>query len=175
MRAYYRSYGLPVNLSYCSNYYGPYQYPEKLIRVVITSALACKPIPVYGDGRNIRDWLFVEDHRQAIERILQDGVSAETYNIGGESEIDNLDLVGRLCAALDEIRPGTISSGYRSLIKFVSDRPGHDQRYAMNITKIRTLLEWHPRVSLDEGLRRTVARYLDRPRVQLSSASRNKP
>jgi dTDP-glucose 4,6-dehydratase len=162
VRAYHRTYGLPVSLSNCSNNYGPYQFPEKLIPVVITQALAGQAIPVYGDGKNIRDWLFVADHCEAIGRILEAGVSGETYNIGGESEISNIDLVGRICVLLDELRPGALSGGYRSLIKFVTDRPGHDRRYAMDIRKIRTQLGWRPRTSLDDGLRRTVAWYLDR-------------
>ncbi|HVA55570.1 MAG TPA: dTDP-glucose 4,6-dehydratase [Gammaproteobacteria bacterium] len=162
VRAYHRTYGLPVTLSNCSNNYGPYQYPEKLIPVVITNALAGRPIPVYGDGNNVRDWLFVEDHCHAIERILQDGVIGETYNIGGESEINNLDLVGRICEILDKMRPTARPGGYKSLIKFVNDRPGHDRRYAMNITKINIQLGWNPRVTLDVGLQRTVTWYLNK-------------
>jgi len=162
VRAYHRTYGLPVTLSNCSNNYGPYQYPEKLIPVVITNALAGRPIPVYGDGNNVRDWLFVEDHCEAIDRILQDGVIGETYNIGGESEINNIKLVGRICEILNEMRPIARSGGYKSLIKFVNDRPGHDQRYAMNITKINTQLGWNPRVTLEVGLQRTVTWYLNK-------------
>ena len=162
VRAYHRTYGLPVTLSNCSNNYGPYQYPEKLIPVVITNALAARPIPVYGDGNNVRDWLFVEDHCEAIECILHEGVIGETYNIGGESEINNLGLVGRICEILDEMRPTVRPGGYKSLIKFVNDRPGHDRRYAMNITKINTQLGWNPRVTLDVGLQRTVTWYLNK-------------
>ena len=162
VRAYHRTYSLPVTLSNCSNNYGPYQYPEKLIPVVITNALAARPIPVYGDGNNVRDWLFVEDHCEAIECILHEGVIGETYNIGGESEINNLSLVGRICEILDEMRPTVRPGGYKSLIKFVNDRPGHDRRYAMNITKINTQLGWNPRVTLDVGLQRTVTWYLNK-------------
>ena len=162
VRAYHRTYGLRVTLSNCSNNYGPYQYPEKLIPVVITNALAARPIPVYGDGNNVRDWLFVEDHCEAIGRILQEGVIGETYNIGGESEINNINLVNRICEILNEIRPITRSGGYKSLIKFVNDRPGHDRRYAMNITKINTQLGWNPRVTLEVGLQRTVTWYLNK-------------
>lgn len=161
MRIYHRTYDLPVTLSNCSNNYGPYQYPEKLIPVVITNALTTRPIPVYGDGKNVRDWLFVEDDCEALERILQDRVIGEIYNIGGESEINNPELVGRICEILNEMRAITRLDDYKSLIKFVNDRPGHDRRYAMNITKIQTQLGWKPRVTLDIGLQRTVAWYLN--------------
>ncbi len=162
VRAYHRTYGLPVTLSNCSNNYGPYQYPEKLIPVVINQALAGRAIPVYGDGKNVRDWLYVEDHCQALDRISQDGKIGETYNIGGESEINNIELVGRICEILTKMRPMKRSGGYKSLIEFVNDRPGHDRRYAMNITKINTQLGWKPRVKLDLGLQRTVNWYLSK-------------
>ncbi|MGA9853980.1 MAG: dTDP-glucose 4,6-dehydratase [Gammaproteobacteria bacterium] len=163
VRAYHKTYGLPITLSNCSNNYGPYQYPEKLIPVVINQALAGRPIPVYGDGKNVRDWLYVEDHCQALDSILRDGKIGETYNIGGESEVSNIALVGHICVILNKMRPMKQSGGYKSLIEFVKDRPGHDRRYAMDITKIQTRLGWEPRIKLDLGLQHTVNWYLNKP------------
>lgn len=160
-RAYFHTYGLPVTLSNCSNNYGPYQFPEKLIPLMILNALAGKPLPVYGDGRQIRDWLYVEDHCQAIHCILRDGRPGETYNIGGGNQPYNLDLVRRLCALLDEFHPA--GAPHARLITHVPDRPGHDRRYAMDITKIQSELGWAPRHDLESGLRLTVRWYLEHP------------
>lgn len=159
VRAYYHTHGLPVTISNCSNNYGPYQFPEKLIPLMILNALAGKPLPVYGDGQQIRDWLFVQDHCQAIHAILTAGKPGETYNIGGGNQPANLTIVETICDLLDELQPG---SAHRALIRFVTDRPGHDRRYAMDITKIRHTLGWEPRHSLAEGLRLTVQWYLSR-------------
>ncbi|HEX8990592.1 MAG TPA: dTDP-glucose 4,6-dehydratase [Anaerolineales bacterium] len=160
-RAYHHTYGLPVTISNCSNNYGPYQFPEKLIPLMIANAQSGKPLPVYGDGQQIRDWLFVEDHCEAIHRILRDGRSGETYNIGGGNQPANLTIVETICDLLDELQPGGAS--HRELIQFVTDRPGHDRRYAMDITKIRRDLGWEPRHTLGDGLRTTVAWYLAHP------------
>lgn len=160
VRAYHRTYGLPVTLSNCSNNYGPYQYPEKLIPVVINQALAGRPIPIYGDGKNVRDWLYVEDHCTALELILENGKHGEIYNVGGNCERDNLALVKVLCALLDEFCPGSPNQPHAKLITYVKDRLGHDFRYAMDITKIRRGLGWQPNESLETGLRKTVQWYL---------------
>ena len=175
-RAWQRTYGLPVIISNCSNNYGPNQFPEKLIPLVILRALAGKPIPVYGKGENIRDWLYVGDHAQALLRILHEGRPAETYNIGGETEMSNLGLVKKLCSLLDELSPRPEGT-YADLIRFVTDRPGHDRRYAMNIDKIRRELGWQPATTLSDGLRQTVRWYLDnedwwRPLVESRQATR---
>ncbi len=156
VRAYFHTYGLPVTITNCSNNYGPYQFPEKLIPLMILNALVGKPLPVYGDGQQVRDWLFVEDHCEAIFRVLQAGRPGETYNVGGENQPANLDLVRQLCALLDEFDPGREHAG---LIQMVADRPGHDRRYAMDIAKIRSELGWQPRHDLQTGLRETVAWY----------------
>lgn len=159
VRAWLETYGLPVVITNCSNNYGPYHFPEKLIPVVILRALAGEPIPVYGDGKNIRDWLYVEDHADALLTVLANGSVGRTYNIGGENEVTNLDLVRMICKILDEKSPG--AAPYATQIKFVTDRPGHDLRYAIDPTRIRTELGWRPSVSLNEGLELTVQWYLD--------------
>jgi dTDP-glucose 4,6-dehydratase len=159
VRAWAETYGLPVVLTNCSNNYGPFHFPEKLIPVVILNALAGKPIPVYGQGLNIRDWLYVEDHADALLTVLMRGQVGRSYNIGGENEARNIDLVHKICALLDEMRP--TATPHSDLITFVTDRPGHDARYAIDPTRIRTELGWRPSVTLDEGLRRTVRWYLD--------------
>ncbi|HEX7892877.1 MAG TPA: dTDP-glucose 4,6-dehydratase [Terriglobales bacterium] len=161
VRAYFHTYGLPVLTTNCSNNYGPFQFPEKLIPLVILNATSGKPIPVYGDGQNVRDWLFVTDHCEAIRTVLARGRSGETYNIGGRNEIKNLDVVNTICAALDELRPNDPVVPHRNLIKFVTDRPGHDRRYAMDATKIETELGWRPRETFATGIRKTVQWYLD--------------
>ena len=159
VRAYFHTYGLPVLTTNCSNNYGPHQYPEKLIPLMIRNALAGKPLPVYGDGRNVRDWLYVSDHCDALRLVLAKGRPGETYNIGGESERANNEVVRTLCALLDRARPRKAGS-YAELIAFVTDRPGHDRRYAMNIAKIRRELGWQPRESFETGLEKTVQWYL---------------
>jgi dTDP-glucose 4,6-dehydratase len=159
VRAWYHTYGLPVVLSNCSNNYGPYHFPEKLIPVIILNALAGKALPIYGDGSNVRDWLYVEDHAEALLLVLGRGAVGRSYNIGGENERSNLDLVQSLCAILDEMQPKAQGS-YADQITFVPDRPGHDARYAIDPTRIRTELGWRPSVTVEEGLRRTVAWYL---------------
>jgi dTDP-glucose 4,6-dehydratase len=160
VRAWNETYGLPVVLTNCSNNYGPFHFPEKLIPVVILNALAGKPLPIYGNGANIRDWLYVEDHADALLTVLQKGAVGRSYNIGGENERANLDLVKTLCAILDEKRPKA-SGSYADQITFVADRPGHDARYAIDPTRIRTELGWRPSVTVEEGLARTVQWYLD--------------
>ena len=159
VRAWHETYGLPVVLTNCSNNYGPYHFPEKLIPVVILNALAAKPIPVYGAGENVRDWLYVEDHAEALMLVLQQGAVGRSYNIGGENEVRNIDLVRMICAILDTKRPKTGS--YADQIAFVADRPGHDARYAIDPSRIREELGWRPSVTLQEGLERTVQWYLD--------------
>jgi len=162
VRAYRHSYSLPISISNCSNNYGPNQYPEKLIPLVILTAQAGKPLPVYGDGQQIRDWLNVLDHCEAIHKILMNGKLGETYNIGGGNPRTNLAVVETICEMLDELQPsGPVP--HRQLIQFVADRPGHDQRYAMDITKIQNELVWQPRYSLEDGLRATVEWYLSHP------------
>jgi dTDP-glucose 4,6-dehydratase len=158
VRAWAETYGLPTVLTNCSNNYGPFHFPEKLIPVVILKALAGAPIPVYGQGANIRDWLYVEDHADALLTVLTRGATGRSYNIGGENEATNLDLVTKLCAILDERRPG--NRPYAEQIAFVADRPGHDLRYAIDPTRIRTELGWRPSVTLDQGLARTVDWFL---------------
>ncbi len=159
VRAWHETYGLPVVLTNCSNNYGPYHFPEKLIPVVILNALAGSEIPVYGKGENIRDWLFVEDHAEALLLVVQKGAVGRTYNIGGENEARNIDLVEMICSILDRLRPG--APPYADLIRFVSDRPGHDLRYAIDPTRIREELGWRPSVTLEQGLEKTVRWYLD--------------
>ncbi|MEM1100066.1 MAG: GDP-mannose 4,6-dehydratase, partial [Pseudomonadota bacterium] len=160
VRAWHETYGLPVVVSNCSNNYGPYHFPEKLIPVVILNALAGTPIPIYGDGSNVRDWLYVEDHADALLTVLEKGALGQSYNIGGENERSNLELVRMLCAILDRLEPRA-EGPYGDLITFVTDRPGHDARYAIDPARIRTELGWRPSVSLEEGLERTVRWYLD--------------
>ena len=159
VRAWHETYGLPVVLTNCSNNYGPFHFPEKLVPVVILNALHGRPIPVYGDGANVRDWLYVEDHADALLLCLEKGAVGRSYNIGGENEARNIDLVRTICAHLDEMRPE--GAPHDRLITFVTDRPGHDRRYAIDPTRIRTELGWRPSVTVEEGLRRTVAWYLD--------------
>ncbi|PIE16834.1 MAG: dTDP-glucose 4,6-dehydratase [Rhodobacterales bacterium] len=159
VRAWHETYGLPVLITNCSNNYGPYHFPEKLIPVVILNALAGKPIPVYGQGINVRDWLYVEDHADALLTVLQRGQIGRTYNIGGENEARNIDIVTRICAILDEKRPK--SAPYSDQITYVQDRAGHDLRYAIDPTRIRTELGWRPSVTLEQGLEKTVQWYLD--------------
>jgi dTDP-glucose 4,6-dehydratase len=159
VRAYHHTYALPTLATNCSNNYGPFQFPEKLIPLMIRNAIAGEPLPVYGDGRNVRDWLYVDDHCAAVRRVLQDGKPGETYNIGGESEFANIDLVRMLCSLLDKARPRK-EGPHAQLISFVKDRPGHDRRYAMDISKIRRELGWRPRESFASGLERTLAWYL---------------
>jgi len=161
VRAYFHTYGLPVLTTNCSNNYGPYQFPEKLIPLMIQNALAGKPLPVYGTGANIRDWLYVEDHCRAIERVLEAGIPGEVYNIGGNNEKTNLEVVHTLCDLLDEMRPESPHGSHRQLIAFVTDRPGHDLRYAIDATKIQSQLGWEPRETFESGLRKTVRWYLD--------------
>lgn len=158
VRAWHETYGLPVVLTNCSNNYGPYHFPEKLVPVVILRALAGEPIPVYGDGGNVRDWLYVEDHADALLLCLQKGQVGRSYNIGGENEATNIDLVRTICAHLDALRPD--GAPHDRLITFVTDRPGHDRRYAIDPSRIRAELGWRPSVTVEEGLRRTVAWYL---------------
>lgn len=161
VRSYFITYGLPVTITNCSNNYGPRQFPEKLIPLMINNALTGKALPIYGDGKNIRDWLFVEDHCEAIWHVINRGRIGETYNIGGGNQPTNLELVQVLCEILDEVKPESSNKPHRSLIQFVEDRPGHDRRYAINIQKIGQELGWEPRKWLGAGLRETVSWYLD--------------
>lgn len=160
VRAWAETYGLPVLLTNCSNNYGPFHFPEKLVPVIILNALAGKPLPIYGDGSNVRDWLYVEDHADALLLVVAKGKLGRSYNIGGENERSNLELVRTLCAILDEKRPKARGS-YADQISFVSDRPGHDARYAIDPSRIRDELGWRPSVTVEEGLARTVQWYLD--------------
>ncbi|MCK0140349.1 dTDP-glucose 4,6-dehydratase [Aliiroseovarius sp. F47248L] len=160
VRAWHETYNLPVVLTNCSNNYGPFHFPEKLVPVIIIKALAGEPLPIYGDGKNIRDWLFVEDHADALLVALKNGKVGASYNIGGENERTNLELVQTLCNILDEFRPRSEGS-YADLITFVQDRPGHDARYAIDPTRIRSELGWKPSVTVEEGLRKTVEWYLE--------------
>lgn len=162
VRAYHHTYGLPVLTTNCSNNYGPYQFPEKLIPLIIVNALAEELLPVYGDGQQVRDWLYVEDHCSAIRRVLEAGRPGQIYNIGGWNEKPNLDIVHTICGLLDTLRPRTAGS-YRDLINFVTDRPGHDRRYAIDARKIEQELGWKPAETFETGIRRTVQWYLDNP------------
>jgi dTDP-glucose 4,6-dehydratase len=159
VRAWYRTYGLPTVLSNCSNNYGPYQFPEKLIPLMALNAVEDKPLPVYGDGSNVRDWLYVEDHARALRMILEKGRAGETYNVGGHGERTNLEVVKAICAVADELAPGPMPR--TELIQFVEDRPGHDKRYAIDATKIERELGWQPVESFESGLRRTMSWYLE--------------
>ena len=161
VRAYHHTFGLPVVTTNCSNNYGPFQFPEKLIPLMILNALEGKPLPVYGDGGNVRDWLFVGDHCSAIRAVLERGRVGETYNIGGNSERKNLDVVTTICDLVDEMRPDAALGSRRRLITFVKDRPGHDRRYAIDASKIARELGWQPAERFESGLRRTVRWYLD--------------
>jgi dTDP-glucose 4,6-dehydratase len=160
VRAWRHTYGLPTLTTNCSNNYGPYQFPEKLLPLVILNALAGKPLPIYGDGKQVRDWLFVEDHCRAIIRVLEAGQPGETYNIGGHNEKANLEVVKTVCAILDGLKPRADGRPYASLIAFVKDRPGHDRRYAIDAGKIGRALGWQPLETFETGLRKTVAWYL---------------
>jgi len=161
VRAYHHTYGLPVLTTNCSNNYGPYHFPEKLIPLMIVNALAGKPLPVYGDGMQIRDWLFVKDHCSAIRRVLEAGRPGETYNVGGWNEKPNIDIVRTVCALLDEMSPRADGKGYAEQVTYVKDRPGHDRRYAIDATKIHRELGWKPAETFETGIRKTVRWYLD--------------
>lgn len=161
VRAYHHTYGLPILTTNCSNNYGPYQFPEKLIPLMIVNGIRGKPLPIYGDGLNVRDWLYVGDHCAAIRVVLANGRIGETYNIGGNSEKSNLEVVGAVCAALDELHPGSPTVPHDSLVTFVKDRPGHDRRYAIDASKIRQKLGWQPSQNFSAGIRETVKWYLD--------------
>ena len=161
VRAYHHTYGLPVLTTNCSNNYGPFHFPEKLIPLVIVNALAGKALPVYGDGQQIRDWLYVKDHCSAIRRVLQAGQAGETYNVGGWNEMPNLDIVHTVCALLDQLKPRADGKPYQDQITFVTDRPGHDRRYAIDARKIERQLGWRPAETFASGIRKTVQWYLD--------------
>ncbi len=161
VRAWHHTYGLPVLTTNCSNNYGPYHFPEKLIPLVILNAMAGKPLPIYGDGQQIRDWLYVKDHCSAIRRVLEAGKLGETYNVGGWNEKPNLDVVHTICSILDSLRPKADGTSYASQITYVKDRPGHDRRYAIDATKIERELGWKPAETFETGIRKTVEWYLD--------------
>ncbi|MDV2483885.1 dTDP-glucose 4,6-dehydratase [Acinetobacter towneri] len=161
VRAWHRTYGLPIIVTNCSNNYGPYHFPEKLIPLVILNALDAKPLPVYGNGQQIRDWLFVEDHARALYKVMTEGVVGETYNIGGHNEKQNIEVVKTICKILDELKPQASGQAYESLITFVKDRPGHDLRYAIDATKIQNELGWTPAETFETGIRKTVEWYLN--------------
>ena len=161
VRAYAHTYKLPITISNCSNNYGPFQFPEKLIPLIILSAINGKPLPIYGDGQQIRDWLYVEDHCSAIWQVIQHGKIGESYNVGGENQMTNLEIVQEICTLLDEAFPDSNYIPHNKLIKFVADRPGHDRRYAMNINKIKSDLGWSFQYSFSKGLRETVQWYLN--------------
>ncbi len=163
VRAYHHTYGLPVLTTNCSNNYGPFHFPEKLIPLMIVNALAGKPLPVYGDGMQVRDWLYVKDHCSAIRRVLEAGRLGEVYNVGGWNEMPNLEIVNRVCTLLDGMRPRADGQSYRSQIRFVSDRPGHDRRYAIDARKLEKELGWKPAETFESGIRKTVQWYLDNP------------
>jgi len=164
VRAYYKTYGLPMTISNCSNNYGPYQFPEKLIPLMILNGLAGKSLPIYGDGRNVRDWLYVEDHCEAIWVVMQNGKMGEIYNVGGGNEMENITIVEMICDILDEINKLSDNRPRRELIAFVKDRPGHDRRYAIDFTKMQQELNWNPVTSLETGIRNTIRWYLDNRR-----------
>lgn len=161
VRAYHNTYDLPITISNCSNNYGPYQFPEKLLPLMILNALEGKPLPVYGDGLNVRDWLYVRDHCTAIWKIIKAGKRGETYNVGGNSEMENIRIVEMVCDILDEIQGLKGNRPRRELIRLVKDRPGHDRRYAIDFTKIKEQLEWFPEESLETGIHKTIQWYLD--------------
>ncbi|UOD50365.1 dTDP-glucose 4,6-dehydratase [Orrella daihaiensis] len=163
VRAWHHTYGLPVLTTNCSNNYGPYHFPEKLIPLVILNALAGKALPIYGDGQQVRDWLYVRDHARAIMRVLERGQVGQTYNIGGNQEKTNLSVVQTICAHLDQLRPKPDQSSYRDQITFVQDRPGHDRRYAIDANKIKHELGWEPEETFESGLKQTIQWYLDNP------------
>jgi len=161
VRAYYKTYGLPTLTTNCSNNYGPYQFPEKLIPLMILNACGGKALPVYGDGQNVRDWLFVEDHCEALRTVLERGKAGESFNIGGGEEKHNLEIVEIICSILDDLRPHDPVVPHRKLITFVKDRPGHDRRYAIDCRKIERILGWKPRESFESGIRKTIRWYLE--------------
>ena len=163
VRAYHHTYGLPVVTTNCSNNYGPFHFPEKLIPLMIVNALAGKPLPVYGDGQQVRDWLYVKDHCSAIRRVLEAGRLGETYNIGGWNEQPNIDIVNSVCGLLDELRPAAAGRSYKEQITYVKDRPGHDRRYAIDASKIEAELGWRPAETFETGIRKTVEWYLANP------------
>ncbi len=163
VRAYHHTYGLPVSITNCSNNYGPYQFPEKLIPLMILNAVDGTPLPVYGDGQQVRDWLYVEDHCEAIHLVVKHGRVGETYNIGGNNQPANVEVIHQICSLLDECLPDSKHTPHEQLIQYVNDRPGHDRRYAMNIGKINQELGWQPRQSLGSGLQKTVEWYLAHP------------
>jgi dTDP-glucose 4,6-dehydratase len=160
VRSYFQTYHLPISITNCSNNYGPYQFPEKLIPLMIQNAIHGLPLPIYGDGRQIRDWLFVEDHCEAILRVLEKGLEGESYNIGGNNQPCNLEIIKILCSILDEYLPASPFKPHYQLVQYVPDRPGHDRRYAMNANKMKSELGWQPRETIESGLRKTVAWYL---------------
>ena len=161
VRAWHRTYGLPILITNCSNNYGPFQFPEKLIPLMIANCIDEKPLPVYGKGHNIRDWLYVEDHCDAVYTVLQHGEIGETYNVGGNTEICNIDIVKTICAILDEMRPSPNGKSYGNLISFVKDRPGHDFRYAIDASKIKTELGWTPKETFESGIKQTIEWYIE--------------
>ena len=161
VRAYHKTYGLPITVSNCSNNYGPFQFPEKLLPIVILNALEGKPLPVYGDGKHVRDWLYVEDHCRAVWAIMKDGTRGETYNVGGNSEMENIAMVEMICDILDSLQGLKDGRPRRDLITFVKDRPGHDRRYAIDSTKLKQALGWTPHQSLESGIVKTIKWYLD--------------
>lgn len=163
VRAWQRTFGLPVTISNCSNNYGPYQFPEKLLPVMLINALEGKPLPIYGDGKNVRDWLFVGDHCSAIERVVRFAKVGTTYNVGGHNEWANIDIVHLLCDTLEALKPSGHEGGYRSLITFVKDRPGHDRRYAIDAARLDNELDWRPTETFETGLKRTISWYLEHP------------
>lgn len=162
VRAYFHTYGLPVTTTNCSNNYGPYHFPEKLIPLMILNALGGKALPIYGDGKNVRDWLYVTDHATAIMRVLQDGQIGETYNVGGWNEMANVDVVDTICRILDDVQPRSDGQSYRDQIRYVGDRPGHDRRYAIDAARLQRELAWKPSESFESGIRKTIGWYLDR-------------
>ena len=161
VRAWHRTYGLPIIISNCSNNYGPFQFPEKLIPLMVLNCLQEKPLPVYGTGENIRDWLFVDDHCDAIHKIIEKGEIGETYNVGGNNEIKNINIVKTICNLLDNIRPSENLKSYQELITFVKDRPGHDFRYAIDSSKLQNKLGWSPKETFETGIRKTIEWYLE--------------
>ncbi len=161
VRAYGKTYGLSITISNCSNNYGPYQFPEKLIPLIIQNALERKPLPIYGDGKNVRDWLYVTDHCSAVWSVMKEGKRGETYNIGGSCEKQNIEIVKKICNLLDEMVPDSEGEPRQSLITFVKDRPGHDRRYAIDFSKLRNELSWNPVESFETGIKKTIQWYLD--------------
>jgi dTDP-glucose 4,6-dehydratase len=161
VRSWNRTYNFPSIITNCSNNYGPYQFPEKLIPLMLANCIDEKPLPIYGKGNNIRDWLFVEDHCLAIDNVLDNGVIGETYNIGGNNEITNLDIVKKICIILDDLKPRKDNASYLDLISFVTDRPGHDFRYAIDSSKIKKQLDWNPKETFNSGILKTIKWYLD--------------